>query len=65
MGDLQGGAIRQNIEVQSALHEQALNKYEAAILSALEDVENALVAYAEEQGRRDGLARSGGGPKSG
>lgn len=49
------GAIRQNIEVQSALHEQALITYEAAILSALEDVENALVAYAEEQNRRDNL----------
>lgn len=49
------GAIRQNIEVQSALHKQALITYEAAILSALEDVENALVAYAEEQNRRDDL----------
>ncbi|KAF0145997.1 MAG: RND efflux system outer membrane lipoprotein [Nitrospirae bacterium] len=50
------GAIRQNIEVQSALHEQALINYEATILSALENVENALVAYAEEQGRRDALS---------
>lgn len=50
-----GGYIRQNIEVQSALQEQALIKYEAAILSALEDVENALVAYVEEQNRRDDL----------
>ena len=50
-----GGAIRQNIEVQSALQEQALIKYETAILSALEDVENALVAYGEEQSRRDSL----------
>lgn len=50
-----GGAIRQNIEVQSALQEQALIKYETAILSALEDVENALVAYGEEQIRRDSL----------
>jgi multidrug efflux system outer membrane protein len=49
------GAIRQNIEVQTALHEQALIAYEAAILSALEDIENALVAYAEEQNRRDSL----------
>lgn len=49
------GAIRQNIEVQSALHEQTLIKYEAAILSALKDVENALVAYTEEQNRRDDL----------
>lgn len=50
-----GGTIRQNIEVQSALQEQALIKYEAAVLRALEEVENALVAYAEEQGRRDAL----------
>jgi outer membrane protein, multidrug efflux system len=50
-----GGAIRQNIEAQSALQEQALIKYEAAILTALEDVENALVAYGEEQNRRDSL----------
>jgi len=30
--------------------------YEASVLAALEDVENALVAYAEEQVRRDALA---------
>jgi outer membrane protein, multidrug efflux system len=49
------GAIRQNIEVRSALQEQALIQYEAVVLSALEEVENALVAYAEEQRRRDDL----------
>jgi NodT family efflux transporter outer membrane factor (OMF) lipoprotein len=49
------GAIRQNIEVQSALQEQALIQYEAAVLSALEEVENALVAYANEQVRRQSL----------
>ncbi len=49
------GAIRQNIEVRSALQEQALIEYEATILGALEEVENALVAYAEEQRRRDDL----------
>lgn len=49
------GAIRKNIEVQSALQEQALIQYEAAILEALEEVENALVAYAEEQLRRQAL----------
>jgi outer membrane protein TolC len=52
----QGGAIRQNIEVQNALQEQTLKLYEAAILIALEDVENALAAFAEEQERRDALA---------
>jgi outer membrane protein TolC len=49
------GAIRQNIKVQSALQEQALIQYEAAILGALEDVENTLVSYAEEQHKRDAL----------
>jgi len=49
------GAIRQNIEVQSAVQEQALIAYEAALLQALEEVENALVAYAEEHARRQSL----------
>ncbi|MBI4526045.1 MAG: efflux transporter outer membrane subunit [Deltaproteobacteria bacterium] len=53
-----GGAIRQNIEVQNALQEQALKQYETAILTALEDVENALVAYAEEQDRRQALSEA-------
>ncbi|MBN1509125.1 MAG: efflux transporter outer membrane subunit [Sedimentisphaerales bacterium] len=47
--------IRPNIEVQSALQEQALLQYEAAVLNALEEVENALVAYAQEQRRRENL----------
>jgi multidrug efflux system outer membrane protein len=51
-----GGAIRQQIEVQSALQEQALIKYETTVLTALEEVENVLTAYAEEQSRRDALA---------
>ena len=46
------GAIRQNIE------EQALIRYEAALLSALEEVENALVAYANEQVRRQSLVEA-------
>jgi len=52
------GAIRQKIEVQSALQEQYLIAYEAAVLSALEEVENALVAYAEEQQRRQSLTKA-------
>ncbi len=47
--------IRQNIEVQNALQEQALVDYESAILLALEEVENALIAYADEQLRRRSL----------
>jgi NodT family efflux transporter outer membrane factor (OMF) lipoprotein len=53
-----GGAIRQNIEAQNALQEQALNQYEATLLTALEEVENALVAYGEEQNRRQALAEA-------
>ncbi len=52
------GRIRQNIEVQNALQEQALIQYEAAVLTALEEVENALVAYADEQVRRQSLAEA-------
>lgn len=49
------GSIRKKIEVQNALQEQALIQYESAILSALEEVENALVAYAKEQARLEHL----------
>jgi len=51
-------AIRSNIEVQSELQEQALLEYEAAVLNALKDVENALISYAEEQNRRKALSAS-------
>ena len=50
-----GGAIRSNIEVQSALQEQALIAYEKAVLDALEEVENVLTAYVEEQRKRESL----------
>jgi outer membrane protein TolC len=49
------GAIRQNIKVQTARQKQALIQYESAVLNALEEVENALVAYAKEQRRRESL----------
>ncbi len=54
----EAGAIRQNIEVKSALQEQALIQYESAVLNALEEVENTLVAYAEEQQRRTALQKA-------
>lgn len=50
-----GGAIRANIEVQSALQEQAMITYEKAVLNALEEVENVLAAYYEEQKKRESL----------
>ncbi|HWO40816.1 MAG TPA: efflux transporter outer membrane subunit, partial [Candidatus Eisenbacteria bacterium] len=45
------GRIRANIAVRNARQEQALRQYEKTILTALEDVENALVNYAREQER--------------
>jgi NodT family efflux transporter outer membrane factor (OMF) lipoprotein len=53
-----GGRIRANIQVQNARQEQALALYEKAVLASMEEVENALVAYAQEQERRLLLARS-------
>ncbi|MEO1235245.1 MAG: efflux transporter outer membrane subunit [Planctomycetota bacterium] len=44
-----GGRLRQQVEVQDALQEQALVEYERSILTALEDVENAVTAYVQEQ----------------
>jgi NodT family efflux transporter outer membrane factor (OMF) lipoprotein len=49
------GAITSNIEVQEAVQEQKLIQYEAAVLTALEDVENALASYTREQLRRQSL----------
>jgi NodT family efflux transporter outer membrane factor (OMF) lipoprotein len=49
------GRIRANIQVQNARQEQALASYENTALSAFEDVENALTAYAKEQIRRQSL----------
>ncbi|MFZ5451088.1 MAG: efflux transporter outer membrane subunit [Thermodesulfobacteriota bacterium] len=44
-----GGRIRWNIKLQDALQEEALASYEKTVLTALQDVETALVAYAKEQ----------------
>ncbi len=52
------GRIRANIRVQNARQEQALASYEQTVLSAFEDVENALVAYANEQVRARSLEES-------
>jgi outer membrane protein TolC len=55
---LSGGRIRANVRVQDARQEQALQQYEKAILTALEEVENALSAHSREQARRDSLRAS-------
>jgi multidrug efflux system outer membrane protein len=54
----EAGKIRANIRVQNALQEQALAAYEETTLTACEDVENTLGAYAKEQTRRRSLADS-------
>lgn len=49
------GRISANVGIQNALTEQALGLYEASLLTALKDVENALSAYREEANRREAL----------
>ena len=50
-----GGKIIWNIRVQNALEEQALLTYQQTVLTALKDVETALVAYAKEQEHQKAL----------
>ena len=45
------GKISANIEVRNAQQQQALRLYEKSVLTAFEDVENALVNYSNEQTR--------------
>jgi NodT family efflux transporter outer membrane factor (OMF) lipoprotein len=53
-----GGRVRANVQAQEALTEQALIGYEQTVLVALEEVENAMVAFVQENDRRDALERS-------
>jgi NodT family efflux transporter outer membrane factor (OMF) lipoprotein len=53
----QAGKITKNIELQWAIQEQQLIAYKAALLTALQDVENALIAYSYEQTRRESLSK--------
>jgi len=50
------GRIRSRISIQTAVQEQALAAYEKTVLTALEDVENALSAYANSRQRQAALA---------
>ena len=54
----QAGRIRANIAVQGAREEQQLSTYEQTVLTSLEEVENALVAYSQEQVRHARLAEA-------
>lgn len=51
-----GGALEAAVELAQAERDQAFLAYHGAVLTALEDVENASVALAQERNRRDRLA---------
>ncbi len=50
-----GGKIRNRIRAEEARTAQALAAYEQTVLRALEETQNALVAYGQEKTRRDRL----------
>jgi outer membrane protein TolC len=50
--------VRNQIRVEGAQTEQALESYEKTVLNALEDVENAMVSYIQERVRREDLEQS-------
>jgi NodT family efflux transporter outer membrane factor (OMF) lipoprotein len=52
------GALRQQVVAQNALVDQALASYEATVLSILEEVENALTQWANEQRRYEALVQA-------
>jgi NodT family efflux transporter outer membrane factor (OMF) lipoprotein len=49
------GRIQSNIALQTAIQEELLFGYRRTVLVALQDVENALIAYEKEQQRYDAL----------
>jgi NodT family efflux transporter outer membrane factor (OMF) lipoprotein len=50
------GATRENVRVQTEIREQDLIAYKSAILNALEEVENRMYAFGQEQERKERLA---------
>lgn len=53
-----GGQVRNRIEAQSEVQEQAYIAWQNSVLSALEEVSNAITAYTNEQIRHAALQRS-------
>jgi NodT family efflux transporter outer membrane factor (OMF) lipoprotein len=49
------GALRQQVNAQNALVDQALAGYESTVLAALEEIENAMTDWANEQRRHAAL----------
>ncbi len=54
------GAIRANIELQKAVQEQLIIAFQQTVLTALQDVENALIASTKEGQRRAALTQAVG-----
>jgi len=52
------GRIMKNIEIQYAAQEQKLIAYKAALLTALEDVENSMTSYTYDLARRESLLKA-------
>ena len=52
------GAIRRNIDIQTAVQEQYLIAYEQTVLSALEEVKNAMTSYTQDQLKQENLAKA-------
>ncbi len=59
-----GGRIRQQIAIQSAVQEQAVIHYEASVLTALEEVENALVSLETNRQRLQALEAAAGSARA-
>lgn len=51
----QGGATVSNIHAQEALRDEAFITYQQTVLTAFQDVENAMIAFTEEQSRHKSL----------
>ncbi len=50
-----GGQLRKKVKIETAYQEELLSAYEATVLRALQEVEDALTAYANEQQRNRSL----------
>jgi multidrug efflux system outer membrane protein len=52
------GRVRAEVRAQTAVQEQALATYQIAVLTSLQEAENAIVAYAQEQNRHRALVEA-------
>lgn len=51
------GRVRASVDVKKSLQRQALMTYEQTVIASLKDVESALVAYFDEQDRKESLLK--------